>query len=56
VLAGVPVTVKVNIDQASFATTNGLKLQKDAIARDNSPVIDNLRRSGAAPVSPQAPW
>src|SRR5205085_10963917 len=47
VLAGVPVTVKVNIDQQGFATTNGLKIQKDAIARDNSPVIDNLRRSGA---------
>ena len=47
VLAGVPVTVKVNIDQAGFATTNGLKIQKDAIAKDNSPVIDNLRKSGA---------
>jgi len=47
VLAGVPVTVKVNIDQAGFATTNGLKIQKDAVARDNSPVIDNLRKSGA---------
>jgi amidase len=47
VLAGVPVTVKVNIDQAGFATTNGLKIQKDAIAKDNSPVIDNLRKAGA---------
>ena len=46
-LAGVPVTVKVNIDQAGFATTNGLKIQKDAIAKDNSPVIDNLRKAGA---------
>ncbi len=42
-LAGVPVTVKVNIDQEGFATTNGLKLQRDVIARSNSPVIDNLR-------------
>ena len=47
VLAGVPVTVKVNIDQNGFATTNGLKIQKDAIAKDNSPVIDNLRKAGA---------
>ncbi|TKW79089.1 MAG: amidase [Bradyrhizobium icense] len=47
VLAGVPVTVKVNIDQAGFATTNGLKIQKDAIAKDNSPVIDNFRKAGA---------
>jgi amidase len=47
VLAGVPVTVKVNIDQAGFATTNGLRIQKDAIAKDNSPVIDNMRKAGA---------
>lgn len=46
-LAGVPVTVKVNIDQTGFATTNGLKLQRDLIARTNSPVIDNLRKAGA---------
>jgi amidase len=46
-LAGVPVTVKVNIDQQGFATTNGLKLQRDAIAGSNSPVIDNLRKAGA---------
>src|SRR6195952_6074388 len=46
-LAGVPVTVKVNIDQQGFATTNGLKLQRDAIAKTNSPVIDNLRKAGA---------
>src|ERR1700675_1037429 len=46
-LAGVPVTVKVNIDQAGFATTNGLKLQRDIIAHSNSPVIDNLRKAGA---------
>jgi amidase len=46
-LAGVPVTVKVNIDQEGFATTNGLKLQRDLIAKNNTPVIDNLRKSGA---------
>ena len=46
-LAGVPVTVKVNIDQEGFATTNGLKLQAGAIAKSNSPVIDNLRKAGA---------
>ena len=47
VLAGVPVTVKANIDQVGFATTNGLRLQRDLIATSNSPVIDNLRKSGA---------
>ena len=46
-LAGVPVTVKVNIDQEGFATTNGVKLQRDAIAKSNSPVVDNLRKAGA---------
>src|ERR1043166_8967065 len=46
-LAGVPVTVKVNIDQEGFASTNGLKLQRDAIASANSPVIDNFRKAGA---------
>src|SRR5258707_4003475 len=46
-LAGVPVTVKANIDQEGFATTNGLKLQRDIIAKTNSPVIDNLRKAGA---------
>ena len=46
-LAGVPVTVKVNIDQQGFATTNGLKLQRDVIAKTNSPVVDNLRKAGA---------
>ncbi|MBR1198508.1 amidase family protein [Bradyrhizobium sp. AUGA SZCCT0274] len=46
-LGGVPITVKVNIDQQGFATTNGLKLQREAIAADNSPVIDNLYKAGA---------
>src|SRR5216684_6925866 len=46
-LAGVPVTVKVNIDQQGFATTNGLKLQRDVIAKTNKPVVDNLRKAGA---------
>ncbi|MGJ4943202.1 amidase family protein [Bradyrhizobium sp. HKCCYLS1011] len=46
-LAGVPVTIKVNVDQAGFATTNGLKLQKDVIAKANNPVVENLVRAGA---------
>jgi amidase len=47
VLAGVPVTVKVNTDQAGFATTNGTRLQKDLIAKTNSPAVENLVRVGA---------
>jgi len=46
-LAGVPVTVKINVDQAGFATTNGLRLQRDLVAKINSPVVDNLVRAGA---------
>ncbi|MBX9645474.1 MAG: amidase family protein, partial [Xanthobacteraceae bacterium] len=46
-LAGVPITVKVNVDQQGFATTNGLKLQRDAIADVNNPVVDNLLKAGA---------
>ena len=46
-LAGVPVTVKVNVDQAGRATTNGLRMQAGLIAAQDSPVVANLRRAGA---------
>ncbi len=46
-LAGVPVTIKTNVDQAGFATSNGLRLQKDLIAQQDSPVVANLKRAGA---------
>jgi len=46
-LAGVPITIKVNVDQEGFATTNGLKLQRDTVAKVNNPVVDNLRKAGA---------
>ncbi|MCS6891334.1 MAG: amidase family protein [Rhodovarius sp.] len=46
-MAGVPVTVKVNVDQKGHATTNGLTLQKDHIAHEDNPVVANLRRAGA---------
>lgn len=46
-LAGVPVTVKVNIDQEGYANTNGVTLQRNTIAKSNSPVIDNFRKAGA---------
>ena len=46
-LAGVPVTVKINTDQAGFATTDGSRLQENLIAKFNSPVVDNLVRTGA---------
>ena len=31
-LAGVPMTVKINTDQIGFASTNGLKIQKNLVA------------------------
>ena len=46
-MAGVPVTVKVNIDQKGCATTNGLRIQSDLIATEDSPPVANLRRAGA---------
>ncbi len=49
-LAGVPVTIKVNLDQAGYATTNGVRLQKDLVAKVDSPVVDNLVRAGAVVV------
>lgn len=46
-LAGVPVTIKVNVDQAGHATTNGVVAFKDFVATEDSPVVANLRRAGA---------
>ena len=46
-LAGVPVTVKVNVDLAGRATTNGLRLQKELVAAEDNPVVANVRRAGA---------
>ncbi|MGF1502604.1 MAG: amidase [Paracoccaceae bacterium] len=46
-LAGVPATVKINVDMAGRATTNGLKLQADLIAAEDSPPVRALRRAGA---------
>ncbi len=46
-LAGVPVTVKVNIDQKGFPNTNGLRIQQDLIAQQDHPVVTNLCKAGA---------
>jgi amidase len=46
-MAGVTVTVKINTDQAGFATTDGSRLQENLIAKCNSPVVDNVVRAGA---------
>jgi amidase len=46
-LFGVPVTIKVNVDQEGQATTNGLPALANFIAPGDSPVVRNLRRAGA---------
>jgi amidase len=46
-LAGVPVATKVNVDHAGYATTNGLRLQKELMAKTSSPVVDSLLHAGA---------
>ncbi|EEE36966.1 indoleacetamide hydrolase [Rhodobacteraceae bacterium KLH11] len=46
-LHGVPVTIKVNVDQKGHATTNGVVALKDVIAPDDAPVVSNLQKAGA---------
>jgi amidase len=46
-LHGVPVTVKVNVDQRGHATTNGVQAYRSVVAGEDSPVVANLRRAGA---------
>ena len=45
-LCGVPVTIKVNVDQRGHATTNGLRLQENLVAQHDSPVVSNIRKAG----------
>lgn len=49
-LEGVPVTVKINVDTAGQANSNGVTAMKDLIATEDSPVVANLRRAGAIPI------
>ncbi|MCV0428481.1 MAG: amidase, partial [Roseibium sp.] len=46
VLCGVPVTIKVIVDQKGHASTNGVRLFKDLIAHEDSPVVSNIRKAG----------
>ena len=46
-LHGVPVTTKVNVDQAGLPTDNGVIPLKDFIAQEDSPVVANLKHAGA---------
>jgi amidase len=44
---GVPVTIKINVDQIGQATSNGVVGFKGVIAIEDSPVVANFRAAGA---------
>ncbi len=46
-LHGLPVTIKVNVDQAGQATTNGVPAFKDFVAEEDAPLVANLLKAGA---------
>jgi amidase len=46
-LHGVPVTIKVNIDTAGTANTDGIAAMKDNITPEDSPLVAHLRNAGA---------
>ncbi|MCE9523100.1 MAG: amidase [Alphaproteobacteria bacterium] len=46
-LHGVPITTKINVDQAGCPTDNGVVMLKDLIAKEDSPQVANLRNAGA---------
>lgn len=48
-LHGVPVTIKINIDLAGSATTNGLPALAGNIAAEDAPVSRNWKLAGAVP-------
>lgn len=49
-LAGVPFTVKENIDIAGVATTHGIPHFRDAVADTDSPTVARLRAADAIPI------
>jgi amidase len=46
-LHGLPITTKVNSDQAGCPTDNGVAMFKDLMAAEDSPQVGSLRRAGA---------
>lgn len=46
-LHGVPVTIKINVDQKGEATSNGVIAFKDVIAPEDAPVVRALKAAGA---------
>jgi amidase len=46
-LFGVPVTIKINVDQKGQATSNGIAALRDLIAPEDAPLVANLQEAGA---------
>jgi amidase len=49
-LAGVPITVKENIDMAGLPTTWGVPALAQAVVPEDAPVVERMRAAGAIPV------
>lgn len=50
-LAGVPFTIKENIDVAGQATTHGLQALAEAVAPVDAPVVERMKAAGAIPLA-----
>ncbi|MEM7732323.1 MAG: amidase family protein [Pseudomonadota bacterium] len=46
-LHGVPLTIKINVDQEGQATSNGVEAFKDVTAPGDAPIVRNLKAAGA---------
>jgi amidase len=46
-LHGVPVTIKINVDQKGTPNSNGLPAFAELMATEDAPIVANLRRAGA---------
>lgn len=49
-MAGVPVTIKENIDQKGHTTPNGVAALAQALAPGDAPVVSNFKKAGAIPI------
>lgn len=49
-LAGVPFTIKENVDVAGQPTTHGLAVLADAVAAVDAPVVERMKGAGAVPL------
>ena len=49
-LAGVPFTIKENIDFAGLPTTNGVVALAEAIAPFDAPVVERMKAAGGVPI------